>query len=85
MEIIEMKQGLVYYLSYGGTLIVGRYINSDACNYYFNSYLHNWSGYETFHGSACNYCVKSGLQEVRRATHPEIQSLIRKEIEHNTI
>ncbi len=85
MEKIEMKQGLVYYISYGSTSIVGRFINSDTCNYYFNAYIHNWQGYERFHGGSSSYCVHSGVEEIRRATHPEIQSLIRQEIANGTI
>lgn len=80
-----MQPGLVYYLDYGGTSIVGRFINSDTTNYYFNAYLHNWAGHETFRGGSGTWCVHSGVQEIRRATHPEIQSLLRQEIEHGTI
>ncbi len=82
----EMKPGLVYYISYGNTSVVGRYITSDVCNHYFNATLHNWNGHETFvGGTKGTYCVKAFIMEVRRATHPEIQSLIRQEIANGTI
>lgn len=47
-NIIEMKPGKIYYLSYGGTEVVGRYKGDDACNYFFYDYLHQWAGYEPF-------------------------------------
>lgn len=84
-KIIEMQQGKIYFISYGGTTLVGRYINSDACNHFFNEYLHNWAGYEDFRKGPNLYAVKSNIEEIREASDAEKQSLLRKAIEHNTI
>jgi hypothetical protein len=85
MKIQEMEQGKIYFISYGGTEIVGRFRDSDTCNHNFYDYLHYWNGYERFQHSGNEYCVKSGIQEIRRASKPEKQALIRFEIEHETI
>lgn len=80
-----MVAGKIYYLNYGGTEIVGRFISEDATNYYFNEYLHQWAGRESFRHGNNNYCIKAGLQEIREATQTEKQALLRKAIEYNTI
>lgn len=84
-NVIEMQPGKIYYLSYGGTEIVGRYKGDDVCNYFFYDYLHQWAGFETFRHGDSLYCVKSGLVEIREATQTEKQALIRKSIECNSI
>lgn len=82
---IEMEQGKIYFLSYGGnTQIVGRYKDSDACNHNFYDLLHYWNGRETFR-KAMDYCCKAGITEIRRATKPEIHTLVRHEIDHDCL
>lgn len=85
MNKLEMQPGKIYYLSYGGTEIVGRYKGEDTCNYLFYDYLHQWAGYENFQYGDCLCCVKHGIEEIREATQTEKQSLLRRSIEHNTI
>jgi len=80
-----MKPGKIYFLSYGGTEVVGRYKRDDTCNYFFYDYLHQWAGFENFHHGDSLYCVKSGISEIREATQTEKQALLRKSIEHNSI
>lgn len=79
-----MESGKIYYLSFGGTEIVGRYTHSDTCNHFFEAYLHYWAGREEFRKNG-PYCVTSGIQELRRATQTEKMALLRFEIEHETI
>lgn len=79
-----MDQGKIYYISFGGTEIVGRYKKSDTCNYFFEAYLHYWAGHESFMKNN-PYCVKHGIEEIRRATQTEKMALLRFEIEHQTI
>lgn len=67
---MEMEQGKIYYISFGGTQIVGRYIESDICNHWFHSQLHYWAGFENFRGVK-TYCVKHGIEEIRRASPAE--------------
>jgi hypothetical protein len=85
METIELKQGKIYFLDYGGnTQVIGRYINSDAVNYYFESIIHYWNGFETFKPGK-NYCVKNGIELMRPASKPEKHTLVKFEIEHEEI
>lgn len=84
MEKIKMEEGKIYYLSYGGAELVGRFKCEDVCNYIFYAYIHYWAGREDFRQGE-PYCVKSGLQEIRRATQTEKMALLRFEIEHETI
>jgi hypothetical protein len=81
---MEMKQGKIYWISFGGTQILGRFKYSDTCNHYFESYLHYWAGSESFKGNE-PYCVKHGIEDIRRATPAEKHSLLKFEIEHETI
>ena len=84
-EKIEMEIGKIYFLSYGGnTQILGRYKGDDACNYYWFDLVHYWNGFETFRSNH-GYSVKHGVSEIRRATKPEKHTLIRFEIENETI
>lgn len=78
-----MEPGKAYMIDYGGTQIIGRYINSDTTQHFFHAYLHYWSGHETFKKSG--YCVKAGIQSIRRASPAEIHTLIRFEIDNGTI
>lgn len=80
-----MEQGKIYFLDFGGnTQIVGRYKDSDSCNHNFYDLLHYWNGYESFKYNK-EYCVKHGIEEIRRATKAEKHALIRFEIEHDCI
>jgi hypothetical protein len=82
-DVIEMEEGKAYVIDYGGTQVIGRFRNADTTQYYFHAYLHYWAGHETFNVSG--YCVKSGVQEIRRASPAEIHNLIRFEIDKGTI
>jgi len=87
LEVENLEVAKYYYLNYGKQVeIVFRYKDNDACNISFFDYLHYWNGFETFHkiGSG-NYCVKNGIELIRKATQPEIMSLIRFEIENGCI
>lgn len=87
MKKIEMEQGKIYFISFGGsTQLVVRYKGDDTCNYNFYDHLHYWNGFETFHKrDKVNYCVKHGIEEIREATLPEKHALLRFELEHNCI
>jgi len=84
-EQIPLEQGKIYYLDYGSNVqVVGRYKESDACNHIFYDLLHYWNGHETFRAKT-DYCVKTGIVNIRRATKPEIHALLRHEIENGCI
>lgn len=87
MTKIEMQQGKIYFISFGSsTQLVVRYKDTDACNHFFYDHLHYWNSFETFHSrEAINYCVKSGIEEIREATLPEKHALIKFELENNCI
>lgn len=80
-----MQPGKIYFLSYGGnTQVVGRFSHDSTTQYYFYALLHYWNGYESFrHGN--QYCVHSGVTEIRTASKAEKHSLLAKEIEYETI
>lgn len=81
--------GKIYFISFGAnTQLVVRYKCSDVTNHHFFDSIHYWNGFETYRKSICqqaNYCVKSGIEEIRRATLPEKHALIKFEIENNCI
>ena len=80
------EQGKIYYLDYGSnTQIIGRYKESDVCNHYFYDLLHYWNGYESFRGGGNQYCVKNGIETIRRASKAEIHNLVKHEIENECI
>ena len=81
---MEMEQGKIYWVSFGGTQILGRFKESDVCHHFFESYLHYWAGSEDFRKNQ-PYCVKNGIEEIRRATPAEKHALLKFEIEHETI
>lgn len=84
-ELLQMEQGKIYYLDYGSnTQIIGRFKDSDFMNHNFYDLLHYWNGYESFRKGA-QYCVKSGLENIRPASQSEKMNLIRFEIEHDCI
>jgi hypothetical protein len=84
---IEMEVGKIYFISFGeSTQLIVRYKGDDACNYNFFDHLHYWNGSENFYGlEHRNYCVKHGIEEMRRASLPEKHALINKELEHDCI
>jgi len=85
LQKAELVQGKIYYLDYGNnTQIIGRYRESDACNHFFYDLLHYWNGYESFRKGS-QYCVTSGIEHLRPASHPEKMNLIRFEIENDCI
>jgi hypothetical protein len=83
---VKMEVGKIYFLSFGGTEIVGRYKgDDDFCHHLFYDYLHQWAGFETYRYGDSVYTVRTGITEIREATQTEKQALLRKSIEHNTI
>ena len=81
----ELEQGKSYYLDYGNnTQIIGRYKNSDVCEHFFYDLLHYWNDYETFR-KGNQYCVKSGIENLRRASKAEIHNLVKFEIENDCL
>jgi hypothetical protein len=81
----ELEQGKIYYLDYGNnTQIIGRYKNSDVCEHFFYDLLHYWNGYENFR-KGNQYCVKSGIENLRRASKAEIYNLVKFEIENDCL
>jgi len=81
----DLEQGKIYYLDYGNnTQIIGRYKNSDVCKHFFYDFLHYWNGYETFR-KGNQYCVKSGIENLRRASKSEIHNLVKFEIENDCL
>jgi len=84
-EKLTMKQGYIYYLDYGSnTQIVGRYKDSDATNHNFFDLIHYWNSSETFR-SRNEYCVKNGIENIRRATKAEKHRLFQFEMENDCI
>ncbi len=85
MEIKDMIPGAIYFLDYGGnTQIIGRFVELELCDIIMQDVVHYWNGFETFREGK-QPCIKSGLNEIRRATKPEKHTLIRFQIEKNTI
>ena len=82
---ITMEQGKIYYLDYGNnTQIIGRFKDSETTKYNFYDLLHYWNGYESFK-CGDQYCVKSGIETIRRASKSEIHNLVKHEIENDCI
>ncbi len=81
---MELEQGKIYFIDFDGVQIVGRFFLESTTNYTFYDYLHYWNGYESFKSNK-PYCVKHGIKEIRRATMPEKQNLLRFELEHDCI
>lgn len=82
-----LVQGKIYFISFGhNTQLVVRYKESETTRHIFYDHLHYWNGHETFHSRGdSNYCVKSGIEEIREATKPEKHALLRFELENNCI
>jgi hypothetical protein len=84
MSKVKMEPGKIYFISYGGTEIVGRYKGEDGVTMHlFYDHLHQWNGYENFYREG--YCVHTGIVEIREATQTEKQALLRHSIANNTI
>jgi len=80
-----LEQGKIYYLGYGNnTQIIGRFKDTDVCQHNFYDLLHYWNGYESFRHTN-QYCVKNGIEIIRRASMSEIQNLVDHEIEYGCI
>lgn len=81
-EILEHNK--IYYLDYGrNTQIIGRYKSADNGQYLFYDLLHYWNGYERF--TKNDYCVKNGLENIRRASKSEIHNLLKHEIDNDLL
>lgn len=78
-----MEPGKIYFISFGGTEIIGRFKDAEVGKYNFYAYLHYWAGFESFR--TITYCVTHGITEIRRATQAEKHALLKFEIEHETI
>jgi len=83
---LKMEQGKIYFLEYGGnTQVLGRFKDNATTQYNFYDLLHYWNGFENFQkGEGC-YCIHSGITNLRRATKPEIHTLVRHEIENDCL
>ena len=79
-----MEVGKIYFIDYGGTTVVGRFLKSEITSYHFFDYLHYWNGFEQFHKNK-PYCVHTGIKEIRRASDAEKMNLVRFELEHDCI
>ena len=77
-EIFEMEVGKIYYISFSGVELVGRYQKSETTEHHFFSHLHYWNGYEKYYSGG--YCVKSGIEVIREATQSEKHNLFRNEV-----
>lgn len=81
-EISNMEPGRIYYIEYGeSTAFLGRYLKSDTCHHYFQSGIHYWNGYET--EKTADYCVKTGISQIREASKPEKHRLFQHEVSKN--
>ncbi len=83
MELKQMIQGRIYFISYGNTQLVVRYNKSDITQNYYYDALHYWNGFETFYRQG--YFIHSGIEEVRPATKCEKHNLLKNAIENETI
>ena len=80
-----MKIGHIYSISFGENVrLIGRYQGSNCTRHYFFSQLHYWNGYENYFDGGSS-CIRSGITEIREATKCEKYSLIRLEIETDTL
>ena len=85
MDKVEMQQGKIYYLDYGGnTQIIGRFKNDETTRYVFFDLLHYWNGFESFRQNE-PYCIHNGIENIRCASDSEKMNLVRFEIEYNCI
>lgn len=85
-DIIIMEQGKIYYLDYGGnTQIVGRFKEDSTTQYFFYDLLHYWNGYESFRKGPNEYCIHTGVENIRRASKSEIHNLVKHEIDNDCI
>lgn len=76
--MIEMEQGKIYYIEFGGSSLVGRYKNSDTMNHFFFSHLHYWNGFERYYSQG--YCLRGSVIEIRESTDAEKYGLFRNEV-----
>ena len=82
-DIVEMQEGKIYFMSFGGSELICRFKNSECTTHHFFSHLHYWNGYENYHGGG--YCVKSGIEQMREATQAEKHNLFRHELENKDV
>lgn len=83
-KLIKMEIGNMYYIRYiGGTELIVRYLNSNATQHNFFTHIHYWNGYEKYRRNG--WSLKSGIEEIRRATQPEKHNLFRNEIENEDV
>jgi hypothetical protein len=85
MLIKYLRQGKIYFVSYGeNTQLVFRFKKDTCTQFYYYDALHYWNGFESFYKNE-GYCVHSNISELRPATKPEKHLLLRFEIEHDCI
>lgn len=81
---VTMHPGKIYHISYGGsTELVCKFSHDDATQYHFHSMIHFWNGRAQYNKT--EYCVKSGITQIREASQQEKLELCRLDIEHNNI
>lgn len=84
LEFEKLEQGRIYFIAYGeNTQVLGRFKEHQTTNLIFFDHLHYWNGSESFYNGG--YSVKSGITELRRATKPEIHTIVRHEIDNNCL
>jgi|GEM_PF-2627136 len=83
----ELEQGKIYFISFGSqTQLVVRFKELETTQLIFFDSLHYWNSFENFYSrSDRNYCILSGIEELREATLPEKHALLKFELENNCI
>lgn len=77
-QLLPMVPGTIYHIDFGGVQLIARYKESDTTHHYFHSLIHIWGEFEEFRRET--YCVKSGIESIRRATREEADKLSFQEI-----
>ena len=84
METKEMVVGKIYFIDYGQTQIIGRFLKNTTTEFVFFDLLHYWNGYESFrYGN--QRCIHSGIESMRDASHFEKMNLVRFELRYECI
>lgn len=88
MKPEELIQGKIYFISFGPqTQLVVRFKEVKTTQIIYFTGLHYWNSFEKYYrlNHTANYCVKSGIEELREATLPEKHALLKFELENNCI
>lgn len=84
MNDFKMEVGKMYFIDYGGTQIIGRFLKDETTQYIFSDLLHYWNTSENFQKNN-PYCVHTGIMTIREASKAEKLMLFSFEIEHNLV